>query len=190
MAKKPIQKRRSRDDLLKAGLTLLARHGEQALTIDSLCKKLKVTKGSFYHHFGSREAFSRQLLEHWEQEHTQQLIKLCGEADSAMDSYRTLDDLAQGIDDDIEVAVRAWALRDPLAREYQERVDLARMEYLKKLYGEMLGDAHKATLFSQLEYATFVGSRQIMPRPDKERVSQMIELWTEMFTQYLKGAKK
>ncbi len=180
-------KRRSKKDLLEAGLNILARFGEGALTIDSLCKKLGVTKGSFYHHFGSRKEFSRQLLEHWAQEHTQRYIELCKQAGSATDSFCTLDALAQEIDDDVEVAVRAWALRDPLAREHQEHVDLARMEYLNKLYLGMVEDAELAALLTQLGYAIFVGSRQIMPRPDKARIGELIGLWTTMFKQYLEG---
>ncbi|QJB57100.1 TetR/AcrR family transcriptional regulator [Pseudodesulfovibrio sp. zrk46] len=190
MAEKKPRKRRSRTDLLEAGLTILAKHGERALTIDSLSKRLKVTKGSFYHHFGSRDEFSRQLLEYWAEMHTQQFIEVCEQADTVEDSYCTLDALAQEMDDDIEVAVRSWALRDPLAREYQEQVDRARMEYLRKLYRDMLGNDEQAELFSQLEYATFVGSRQIMPRPDKERIGEMIDLWTAMLKQFLKGEKR
>ena len=180
-------KRRSKADLLEAGLAILARHGEGALTIDSLCARLGVTKGSFYHHFGSREAFSRQLLEHWEQEHTRRFIELCQRTGDAADSYCVLDALALEMDDDIEVAVRAWALRDPLAREYQERIDRIRMDYLRALHHKMLGDKDLAVLFSRLEYAIFIGSRQIMPRPDKARINEIIDLWTAMLAHYRKG---
>lgn len=187
MTDEQTRKRFSKKDLLDAGLNILARYGEGALTIDSLCTRLNVTKGSFYHHFGSRDAFSRELLEHWAQEHTQRYIDHCERAGSAADRYCTLDAMAQETEDDIEVAVRAWALRDPLAREYQERVDRTRMAYLEKLYLEMLGNKKLAELFTQLEYATFVGSRQIMPRPNKERIGELIELWTEMLKHYRKG---
>jgi len=184
------KQRRTKVDLLEAGLSMLAQFGEGALTIDSLCQELNVTKGSFYHHFGSRNEFSRQLLEHWELEHTERFIDLCDRAGSAADCYCTLDALAQEINDDVEVAVRAWALRDPLARKYQERVDKTRMAYLHKLYSEMVGDDHLATLLTQLEYATFVGSRQIMPRPNKKRIDELLTLWTTMLKTHLKGGER
>lgn len=91
------------------------------------------------------------------------------------------------INDKAEVAVRAWALRDPMAKEIQERVDNTRIAYLHTLYTEMTGDVESAYILAQLEYATFIGARQIVPRPDKNRIEQMIEQWTKLVNQYLKG---
>lgn len=49
--------RRSKIDILAFGLDILSEYGEGELTIDFLCQKLGVTKGSFYHHFKSRDLF-------------------------------------------------------------------------------------------------------------------------------------
>ncbi|QGY39103.1 TetR family transcriptional regulator [Pseudodesulfovibrio cashew] len=183
------RKRRSREDLLKAGLNILARHGEGALTIESLCKRLNVTKGSFYHHFGSKDDFRRHLLDYWAREHTWRFIEFCDREDSAEERYRNLDAVSQETDDDVEVAVRTWAQRDPQAREYQERIDRMRIEYLEKLYSEMLGGSERASVFALLEYAAFVGSRQIMPGLDKARIRELLGLWTEMLKPYLKEGR-
>lgn len=189
MSEKKHDKRWSRADLLRAGLSILAEHGEAALTIESICATLGVTKGSFYHHFGSRREFSRKLLEHWEEEHTRRFIELCDRAGDAADSYCMLDAFAEEIEDDVEVAVRAWALRAPLAREFQERVDRTRMEYLQRLHEGLAGDADLAAMLTRLEYAAFIGSRQIMPRLDKAQLAEVIDLWTAMLNRYLQGEK-
>lgn len=181
--------RRSKADLLETGLTILAEHGEAALTIESICAALDVTKGSFYHHFGSRREFSRKLLEYWEEDYTRRFIELCDRAGSAADSYCMLDAFAEEVVDDVEVAVRAWALRDPLAREFQERIDETRINYLQRLHEDLAGDAAMASVLARLEYAAFIGSRQIMPRLNQKQVSAVIDLWTKMLNTFLSGEK-
>lgn len=187
MGKRPKSKRHSKEDILSAGLNILAQHGENALTIDTICKKLNVTKGSFYHHFASRDNYSRQLLQHWEEEYTRRFIAMCDQNGSPEEKYCTLDALALELDDDVEVAIRAWALRDPMAHEFQERIDATRMNYLHTLYKGMLQDTKSAELFAQLEYALFIGIRQMTPRPDTQRMNELIVQWTTILKHFLKG---
>src|SRR5213083_2769643 len=61
----------TRADWLDAGLDVLASEGPQALVAERLAQRLGVTRGSFYHHFRSRESFLTGLLERWSQRHTQ-----------------------------------------------------------------------------------------------------------------------
>ena len=48
--------RHKREDWLEQGLAVLVQAGVEALTIDGMCQRLGVTKGSFYYHFQNREA--------------------------------------------------------------------------------------------------------------------------------------
>lgn len=178
------KKRRSKAELLDEGLRILTTHGEGALTIDSLCKKFGVTKGSFYHHFKSREDFSRQLLEHWVQVHTQYYIDMCEKSETSHDQLCALDSLAVEVDHDAENAMRAWALRDPLAREYIERVDTLRIGFLQNLYAQMLGDKEEAAMLAHLEYAMFIGVYQIMPAPPKAMLEEMPYHWLKVLKKY------
>ena len=51
---------------LAEGLKILATKGPGALSIESLTHATGKTKGSFYHHFMSRENYVKQLLEYYE----------------------------------------------------------------------------------------------------------------------------
>ena len=62
--------RTHRDDWIEAGLSLLGREGEAALTLERLCAALGRTKGSFYHHFEGMPALGSAMLAAWEQRHT------------------------------------------------------------------------------------------------------------------------
>ncbi len=51
------------EDWIKKGIELLAQGGIEALNVEKMAKSLNCTKGSFYHHFKSREDYINQILE-------------------------------------------------------------------------------------------------------------------------------
>ncbi|EUA24110.1 bacterial regulatory s, tetR family protein [Mycobacterium xenopi 4042] len=53
------------DDWVQTGFRILAEEGVKALTIDRLCRRLGVTKGSFYWHFSDMKAYRRALIDTW-----------------------------------------------------------------------------------------------------------------------------
>jgi TetR/AcrR family transcriptional regulator, transcriptional repressor for nem operon len=55
----------ARKKLLDAGLALIREQGFSATTIDRLCEHAGVTKGAFFHHFASKEAFGVAVAEYW-----------------------------------------------------------------------------------------------------------------------------
>lgn len=52
-------------DWVQAGFRILAEDGIKALTIDRLCRRLGVTKGSFYWHFTDMKAYRQALTDTW-----------------------------------------------------------------------------------------------------------------------------
>lgn len=55
----------TRSLLLQHGLQLMREHGLRQLTVRGLCQQAGVNTGSFVYHFGSRQQFAAELLEHW-----------------------------------------------------------------------------------------------------------------------------
>lgn len=51
------------NDWVQAGFSILAEDGVKALTIDRLCRRLTVTKGSFYWHFKDMKAYRAALID-------------------------------------------------------------------------------------------------------------------------------
>lgn len=165
--------RRSRDDLLTHGLALLAEGGIDALTIDALCARIGATKGSFYHHFAGRDDFLRALLEHW-------AAPRPARASRARSPRRRMEALlpaAQGP----EAAIRAWAMRDPTARDYQRRVDTRRLGELEALLGEATGDPARAALLARMGYALLLGAQALAPPVGPAQRAAMLDLlWKEL----------
>lgn len=55
----------TREKLLTAANSLMVREGYSATTVDRICAAAGVSKGSFYHFFGSKEELGLRTLEHF-----------------------------------------------------------------------------------------------------------------------------
>ncbi len=55
----------SRTRLLDAALRVFREKGYTATTVEDLCHAAGVTKGSFFHHFESKEALALAAIECW-----------------------------------------------------------------------------------------------------------------------------
>lgn len=51
--------------ILDAALRMFREQGYTATTVEDLCRAAGVTKGSFFHHFESKEAAALAAIEHW-----------------------------------------------------------------------------------------------------------------------------
>ena len=169
-----IVMRTSKERWLEEGLKVLAESGVDALTIDTLSNRLHVTKGSFYHHFKDRKDFTQALLAYWEEQFTSRPIQLAEEGLLPRDSFEILCELAAELPRGPEVAIRGWGLCDPMARHYLERVDQRRLEYLTALMAEIVENRDRAPLVAEILMALYVGSSQVVPNIEGQRLREMI----------------
>jgi TetR/AcrR family transcriptional repressor of nem operon len=67
----------TRENLIAVGLELMRKHGYGATGVQEILNAAGVPKGSFYHHFGSKEEFTAAVLERYvnlEGEHCQKVL--------------------------------------------------------------------------------------------------------------------
>ena len=65
MYRKVLMRDSTKERLLNAGLSMLLRHGYNDLGIQAVLKETGTPKGSFYHHFASKEDFALQVVERY-----------------------------------------------------------------------------------------------------------------------------
>ena len=146
---------------IEEGLRILETKGPAILSIDTLALRTGKTKGSFYHHFYGREDYIARLLEHYEKTATIEVIQLSSDAVTPRERLAALTTLTFQLSSRLELAIRAWALNDPLVRRFQDRMDRRRLSYLEELHtaGGMAPDAVRTR--SYRDYALFLGLQQL-----------------------------
>jgi AcrR family transcriptional regulator len=163
----------SPSDYFEAGLGLLAKGGADAVTIANLCARLRVTKGSFYHHFTDRTDFVRKLLGYWEREHNDALRAQL----MAVKDVRTRVALMQKgalLQQDVDAAIRHLARSDPYVAAVQRRVERKRERELARTFREMGMPAVRASRLAGIGLALAAGTQQLERRVDRRRFAGLV----------------
>ena len=125
---------------VEAATTVLVDQGIDHVRVDVLAGQLSVTRGSFYWHFRDREDLLRRVLQAWSERSTEQLTRRLATAHA--DPRGQLRDVislplrgrAATKAARIELAIRAWARRDELARRAVDAADAARIGYHHEIF--------------------------------------------------------
>ncbi len=186
-----IQKKINKTAWFVEGFKLLKASGAAGLTIENLTKGLNKTKGSFYHHFKSRDDYSEKLLNYWEEKQTFDIVSISQEEKTFKGVNTKLLELSkQNLDPELEVAIRAWALRDTLARVFIERIDNQRLGFLREMFSLITDDTNKIETISQVRYCFYIGSQQVIPTMGEKKYRSILSTLIDMFEAYIKTNEK
>jgi AcrR family transcriptional regulator len=163
------------EDYFREALAVLGESGSEAMTIAILCDRLDVTKGSFYHHFGGMPGFVTQLLEYWEREHSERLIKLSKAQPDPTLRIFTLTEMGVGLPHASEAAIRAWGRSSPEVAEATARVDRRRERHLVEAVCALGIDRARARVLARIGLNVLVGVQQREDPVDLKRLRQMFE---------------
>lgn len=146
-----------RDDWIAAALVMLVESGVTAVQITVLAKRLKVTRGSFYWHFESREELLDALLAEWRARNSGVML-------DALDGAKTLEDGVLELfaiwvdhtrfDPDLDQAVRDWARLDEALRVTLQREDDSRVSAIAAFYERQGFEAIEAFIRARVIYFT------------------------------------
>ena len=150
----------SREAWIAAGFLSLAEHGPTALQINSLAKRLKATKGSFYWHFKDLKDFKTAMLALWKSKVATEVMTEVQRADTPQARFDAL--LTHAIrpaPDDyggrkIEPAMRAWSLSDLDVAEMLKELDTTRIAFLRQVFHDLGFDT---PALADLAYAAYIG---------------------------------
>jgi AcrR family transcriptional regulator len=142
---------------------ILATMGCDGLTIARMCRRMGLTTGSFYHHFGSWQGFVEQFLKHWEATQTNRIIELVLTVEEPEERLALLFRLAAEIPHEAEAAIRAWAKSDTTVGAAQRRVDVDRLAFTEELVDIIIDDRARAETLAALVVSAFVGLELLGP---------------------------
>jgi AcrR family transcriptional regulator len=186
MTKVTSRRNLGREDWVREAFDLLAKQGIGAISIDALASRLKITRGSFYHHFENRRDLLIAILEYWFQAWTLEIRE--GVSSLGLDPRTTLMALINTIRSrgaaDYDAAIRAWALNDELAADYVKRADEMRLGFITELFHEVgfrgADLENRARLF--LYYEAF--EPMMFAKSDPDADGNLVKLRHELLTKF------
>lgn len=128
-----MTKRLTKTDWLNFGLVTLKTSGVTALKADPMAKALHVSRGSFYWHFADIDQFKTDLLRHWQDLTTDQIIAGLESEQAPSARLKALMLQAFNADRSLERAVRAWAIQSKPGAKAVAAVDRRRIAYIASL---------------------------------------------------------
>ena len=184
---------KTRNDWIDAALEQLRRQGVDAVRVDPLSTKMKVTRGSFYWHFRDRNDLLLAMLETWRLRQTTRIVERIRQ-DQALSPQervvrlRSLPPKTQRSLDaaELELAIRAWANRDRLARKVVDGVDRERLKFVSTLLRDAGLSTEDARDWAFIGYAYALGEPLLR---GLENESNLLSFRRRMLKLYLPGAK-
>lgn len=154
--------RLDKSDWIAAGLKALQADGIDAVRVEPLAAKLKVTKGSFYWHFKDRPALLSALLECWQRRATNAIIdEVETVGGPAKAQLRKLFEIVLQADGRLEMAIRNWAKTDKAAARAVKSIDKKRIGYVANLFEDDGFTAPEARMRARFAYFALIGQYTI-----------------------------
>ncbi|MFC4336173.1 TetR/AcrR family transcriptional regulator [Salininema proteolyticum] len=124
-------------DWVEAANDILVEENVRGVKLERLCRRLGVTKGSFYWHFKRRADLLTAILSAWRKRTTLDTISRL----TAEGARSRLSELLRrprrpraARPQAIEASIRDWARNDPVACEALTEVDAIRMEFFRRIF--------------------------------------------------------
>lgn len=156
---KPPSTRLTVEDWLQAGYTLLAEQGVRALKVESLCRQMGVTRGSFYWHFEDMNSYRTALVESWNTflERDRQSLAQQSELPPRERLTAMMTTLVSPQHWMLERAMREWARTDPAAAANVREADRLTLRSVTKAFCDFGFSLDDAKLRAQLTFAAGIG---------------------------------
>ncbi len=169
------KQRLSAQDWELAALELMAEEGVAAVAVESLARRLGVTKGSFYWHFSQRDALIEAALKRWEDTDTHNLLARVESIENPGKRLRELFRLTSREMRSHKIyAALLKAADHPVVAPVLDRVSHERMDYLARVFQQAGMDHESAEHRARLAYSAYVGLLQLTLQLRSSRLSSEV----------------
>jgi AcrR family transcriptional regulator len=154
--------RLAKSDWISHGLRTLAAEGANALKAGPMAEGLKVSRGSFYWHFRDIADFRAQLLQAWQEQATDRVIRDLEAQRDRPDRLKQLMRRAFASRRSLDRAIRSWAAENREVAAVVSSVDARRVAYIAKMLAAAGVEGQKAQRRAAFLYWAFLGQRMVM----------------------------
>jgi AcrR family transcriptional regulator len=178
--------RGSPEGWLDAAYEVLLESGVDAVKIQPLAARLKLSRTSFYWFFKDREELLSALVARWRDKNTGSLIRQSeAYAETIVEAMLNVFDcwLDKSLfDSQFEFAVRSWAIQSPEVEAEVKAADEQRLEALQKMFLRYGYSDKSADVRSRTMYLVQIGYISMQSREDLEtrmpRIPEYVEIYT------------
>ncbi|THV24055.1 TetR/AcrR family transcriptional regulator [Peteryoungia ipomoeae] len=178
--------RGSAEGWLDAAYEALLEGGVDAVKIQPLAARLRLSRTSFYWFFKDREALLSALVDRWRLKNTGNLISQArAYAETACEATLNVFDcwLDTGLfDSRFEFAMRSWALQSPEILAEVQAADQLRLAALKSMFQRFGNSADDADVRSRTLYLVQIGYISMQTQEDIDLRLQRIPNYINVFT--------
>ncbi|MDR6676087.1 TetR/AcrR family transcriptional regulator [Pseudomonas oryzihabitans] len=178
--------RGSLESWLTAAYESLKDAGVDAVRIQPLAKKLKLSRTSFYWFFEDREALLQALIDQWKSKNTGNLVaRTEAYAESITEAILNVFDCwldARLFDSQFEFAMRSWALQSAEVAQDIAEADALRIAALKAMFDRFGFEDRAAETRARSIYLTQIGYISMKTVEPLERRLIFIPEYLKIFT--------
>lgn len=178
--------RGSQEGWLEAAYEALVESGVEAVKIQPLAKKLKLSRTSFYWFFEDREQLLAALIARWRDKNTGNLVSQSeAYAETVVEAILNVFDcwLDRALfDSQFEFAVRSWAIQSSDILAEVNAADQVRIEALTRMFvrfgfSDVTADVRARTLYlTQIGYISMQTAEDVATR--LTRIPDYVEIFT------------
>jgi TetR/AcrR family transcriptional regulator, cholesterol catabolism regulator len=170
VSRRARKKEETKERIVQAAFALFRKHGVAATTVEEICERADVAKGTFFNYFPRKEAVFGYLSEQWVEDAEQKIGQILGKGVPAWDKVRDVFiEFASFYEEDRELSKHMaleWARcqHDPtddlcrrwdglgvhVVRELQAKGELRRDAPPERVH-HVLGDVYHGTIMMWLE---------------------------------------
>lgn len=151
-------------DWIKLGYKLFSEQGYSGIVVETLSKKLKCNKSSFYWHFKTKKDFIQALIDFWAFTETEQIINLTNIEKSAKGKFDTLIALAykKMPNQDFVFFLTRYAQNENKIKTIIDKIERQRIEFVSALLMEIGYSNQEAKVKSALFYKHLIGYHEMI----------------------------
>jgi AcrR family transcriptional regulator len=139
------------------------------------------TRGSFYHHFESRDAFLEALIEDWQASSLTALSERLQKAEGPDAQRAIMRKVSMEWDGSFERELRYLAAQEPSVAQLLAKVDELRIQGLASMIRLLRPDVEDADALAFVQYASVVGGQMLLKSGDDPRIPAIWKVGNQLF---------